>query len=509
MKLSTKLPLSFAIAMGLLFLVSIFSITRLNMALKSYENEVMPDVAIYDKASDIAEHFALAIQDWKNVLLRGSEPKELEKYWSSHVMHMQVVEKNGRELELLLPDSAAKAVVQRLIQGSISAAEGYAKALEEFKAEDFDPAVGDRAARGKDKAAATAVMELRDMLSSRATVAAKAASAAAKRDVILAYVLMSGALVMGLLASFLLSKRIVTPLQDAVGVAKQVAMGDLTGDFRASGDDEVALLMHSLSDMQGHLVKLVENVRQGSEGVAQASSQITEGNHDLSVRTEEQAVALQQTSLSMESLGLTVSHSSDSARQASQLAIDASTVAARGGEVVGKVVETMKGINESSRKISDIIGVIDGIAFQTNILALNAAVEAARAGEQGRGFAVVASEVRSLAGRSADAAKEIKQLISASVERVEQGTHLVDNAGETMSEVVSSIRQVTDIMSAMSEATQEQSSEVVHVGDAVSKIDQSTQKNATLVEQMTAAANNLKSQADSLVHSVSVFKIRS
>jgi methyl-accepting chemotaxis protein len=209
----------------------------------------------------------------------------------------------------------------------------------------------------------------------------------------------------------------------------------------------------------------------------------------------------------MEQMGATVKQNADSARQANQLAMNASTVAVEGGEVVGQVVETMKGINESSRKISDIISVIDGIAFQTNILALNAAVEAARAGEQGRGFAVVASEVRSLAGRSADAAKEIKALISASVERVEQGTNLVDKAGATMTEVVSSIRRVTDIMGEISAASSEQSSGVQQIGEAVSQMDQVTQQNAALVEEMAAAASSLKSQAQELVHVVSVFKL--
>jgi len=226
--------------------------------------------------------------------------------------------------------------------------------------------------------------------------------------------------------------------------------------------------------------------------VAMASVEISQGNNDLSARTENQASALEQTSASMEELGATVKQNADSARQANQLAMQASTVAIQGGEVVSQVVTTMQGINESSRKISDIIGVIDGIAFQTNILALNAAVEAARAGEQGRGFAVVASEVRSLAGRSADAAKEIKQLISTSVDRVEQGTALVDKAGTTMTEVVGSIQRVTQIMGEISVASAEQSSGVSQIGEAVTQMDQVTQQNAALVEEMAAAASSLK-----------------
>jgi methyl-accepting chemotaxis protein len=265
--------------------------------------------------------------------------------------------------------------------------------------------------------------------------------------------------------------------------------------------------MVQLKSMQTSLSGVVSTVRQGSEAVAAASAQIAQGNNDLSARTEQQASALQQTAASMEELGSAVKQNADSSRQADQLATSASKVAVRGGEVVAQVVNTMTGINEASRKISDIISVIDGIAFQTNILALNAAVEAARAGEQGRGFAVVASEVRSLAGRSADAAKEIKTLINASVERVEQGTVLVGQAGSTMTEVVSSIKRVTDMMGEISAASNEQSMGVAQIGEAVSQMDQTTQQNAALVEEMAAAAGSLKSQAQELVSTVAIFKI--
>jgi methyl-accepting chemotaxis protein len=238
-----------------------------------------------------------------------------------------------------------------------------------------------------------------------------------------------------------------------------------------------------------------------------ASAEIAQGNNDLSRRTEEQASALEETAASMEQLSATVKQNADNAKQANQLAMGASTVAVKGGEVVSQVVTTMKGINDSSKKIADIISVIDGIAFQTNILALNAAVEAARAGEQGRGFAVVASEVRSLAGRSADAAKEIKGLITASVERVEQGTALVDEAGATMTEVVTSIRRVTDIMGEISAASSEQSAGVAQVGEAITLMDQATQQNAALVEESAAAAESLKQQAQQLVQAVQVFEL--
>jgi methyl-accepting chemotaxis protein len=295
---------------------------------------------------------------------------------------------------------------------------------------------------------------------------------------------------------------------EAAAVARRVGEGNFSVDIALRPGD-TSSLMARLKAMQENLTSVVHNVRQSSEGVATASAEIAQGNHDLSVRTEKQAIALQETASSMDELGSTVTQNAYSARQANQLAESASAVAVRGGEVVGRVVETMKGINESSRKIAEIISVIDGIAFQTNILALNAAVEAARAGEQGRGFAVVASEVRSLAGRSAEAAKEIKSLINASVERVEQGNALVDKAGVTMTEVVSSIRHVAKIVGEISASSGEQSLGVAQVGEAVTQMDITTQQNAALVEQMAAAANSLKSQANDLVVSVEVFRLPS
>jgi methyl-accepting chemotaxis protein len=314
-------------------------------------------------------------------------------------------------------------------------------------------------------------------------------------------------ILVGLGLIYVIPRSVILPVQDAVALAQSIADGDLTHTVKVHGKDELGHLLGNLDTMQSRLAVVVANVRQGSEAVATSSSEIAQGNHDLSARTESQASALEQTAASMEELSATVKQNADNARQANQLAMNASTVAVRGGDVVTQVVDTMKGINEASRKISDIISVIDGIAFQTNILALNAAVEAARAGEQGRGFAVVASEVRSLAGRSADAAKEIKTLINTSVERVEHGTVLVDQAGSTMTEVVDAIRRVTDIMGEISAASNEQSLGVSQVGEAVTQMDQVTQQNAALVEQMAAAASGLKAQAQDLVQVVAVFKL--
>ncbi len=305
----------------------------------------------------------------------------------------------------------------------------------------------------------------------------------------------------------LVYRQVARSLAGAVQASQALAAGDLATNVPVQGPNEVAGVLRALAQARAQLSSTVGGVRESAQSVATASVEISSGNNDLSARTEKQASALQQTAAAMEQISSLVRQSADHADQANQLAQSASAVAGRGGEVVGHVVETMKGINDSSKKIADIISVIDGISFQTNILALNAAVEAARAGEQGRGFAVVAGEVRTLAQRSAEAAKEIRGLITASVERVTQGTELVDQAGSTMTEVVSSIRRVADIIGEITQASREQSTGFSQVGQAVSEMDQSTQQNAALVEQSAAAAESLRQQADQLVRAVAVFQI--
>jgi methyl-accepting chemotaxis protein len=315
------------------------------------------------------------------------------------------------------------------------------------------------------------------------------------------------ALVLGVVVAVWITRSITGPLRQAVDVARTVATGDLGAKIDVRSADEAGQLLLALRDMNEALVKIVGEVRSGTEVIASASHQIASGNADLSSRTEQQASSLEETASSMEELTSAVKQNADNARQANQFAVSASEVAEQGGTVMAEVVDTMGAINESARKIVDIIAVIDGIAFQTNILALNAAVEAARAGEQGRGFAVVASEVRSLAQRSAAAAKEIKVLIDNSVEKADAGSRLVDQAGTTMRAVVDSIKRVTDIMGEISAASQEQTEGIGQVQIAISHMDQTTQQNAALVEEAAAASESLREQAAKLAQTVAVFKL--
>jgi len=506
-KISTRLAGLLAALCLLVVLVGaagLFGMGQSNAGLKSvYDDRVVP----LKQIKTVADMYAVNVVDAAHKVRDGAltpaqgqqsvadARKAIDANWKAY-LSTQLVPEEAQLAERFQPlqakaDAATEALVSHFRSGD-------AAALTAFAAKELYPAIDplqdvlgklmqvqlDRAKAEYDRAAA-----------SFQTIRALALTAVVL-GVALA-VLMGGAMI----------RQISRALGSAVQITDAVAQGDLTVPIEARGKDEIAQLLGGLTTMRDNLARVVSGVRGNAQGVASASAEIASGNNDLSIRTEQQASALQETAASMEELSSTVKQNADNARQANQLAMSASTVAGQGGDVVSEVVETMKGINDSSKKIADIISVIDGIAFQTNILALNAAVEAARAGEQGRGFAVVAGEVRSLAGRSAEAAKEIKALITASVERVEQGSLLVDKAGVTMTEVVSSIRRVTDIMGEISAASTEQSTGVSQVGEAVMQMDQVTQQNAALVEEMAAAAGSLSQQAQALVGAVAVFKL--
>ena len=508
MKLSVKIPFTLALTVILLLIGGLFGIYRLNASVSEFGQEVESDVAAGRLTSDITANFAVAVQEWKNVLLRGKDETTREKYWAAHNDRMAKAGNAAKELAQLVKDQPdIKPLVDQLGAALTSAQSGYQQAYETFVASAMYAEAGDTAAKGVDRVASQTLDKVRAALAKEQLQGTQQHLAESRSATWIAVSVMLLASLLAAIGAVWLTRQVVRPLRSAVALTNQVAAGDLSQTVRSSSDDELGQLMSALGAMQTSLAKVVTHVRQNSESVATASAEIAQGNQDLSNRTESQASALEQTAASMEELSSTVKQNADNAAQANQLAMSASTVAVQGGEVVAQVVDTMRGINDSSRKIADIISVIDGIAFQTNILALNAAVEAARAGEQGRGFAVVASEVRSLAGRSAEAAKEIKALIDDSVNRVAQGTTLVDQAGSTMQEVVTSIRRVTDIVGEISHASAEQNQGVAQVGQAVTQMDQVTQQNAALVEEMAAAAGSLKSQAQELVQTVAVFKL--
>ncbi len=413
--------------------------------------------------------------------------------------------------------------IEPLIAASGPEKDLFAKILEQRKAYSAsrDGAVKakadgneEEAARLLDKAFTPAAQRYQDLLQELVTMQRASMDATAggiddnaERSTRLMMILAASALLAGAVFAWQLTRGIVGPIRDAVTVAETVAGGDLSHCIDASAQDETGALLRALRHMNDSLVGIVSQVRGGTDTISTASREISAGNLDLSARTEQQASALEQTAASMEELTTTVRQNADNARQANQLAIAASEIVIQGGTVVGEVVTKMGAINDSAKRIADIIGVIDGIAFQTNILALNAAVEAARAGEQGRGFAVVASEVRSLAQRSAAAAKEIKELITASVTSVDAGARLVDQAGTTMEQVVTSIRRVTDIMAEITSASQEQTTGIEQVNHAIGQMDQVTQQNAALVEEAAAAAASMQDQAATLADVVSVFKL--
>jgi methyl-accepting chemotaxis protein len=507
-KISTRLILGFGLLILMMTLMGGASIVN-NRSVDKEFGEVIhdfyPKVQTVKEVEENLDAIALAMRSM--VIAAGTTDAKSES--EAIKVARQTIVARLEELEKGIVTKEGKAVFAKVVV----AREAYIPLQEK--------ALTLIAAGRVDEARATMLGDLRQRLSAyrqalddlakhevglmdEAAAQAHQAIAASERTV---WVSSAIALLVAALMSAWIIRSITVPINNAVGLSRAVAAGDLSRQFEVTGQNETAQLLRSLKDMQTNLAKVVGGVRQNAEGVASASSQIAQGNQDLSQRTEEQASALEETAASMEQLGTTVKQNAEHALQANQLAIGASTVAIKGGEVVGEVVTTMKGINDSSKRIADIISVIDGIAFQTNILALNAAVEAARAGEQGRGFAVVASEVRNLAGRSAEAAKEIKSLITTSVERVERGTALVDQAGATMTEVVSAIQRVTQIMGEISAASAEQSAGVTQVGEAVSQMDQVTQQNAALVEEGAAAAASLNSQAHALVESVAFFNL--
>lgn len=508
MKLSFKLPLAFAVLLTAAIGGALFGMQSLLASIKVYQQDVLHAVKVEQDVAALNTRFQKQVLEWKNTLLRGVDDDLRARHWPAFQELETGVRDDARALLGAMPEGGhSRELLERFVQAHEQMSAAFHRGFAAFERARYRPEVGDMAVTGMDRDATTLLEEAGQVIVAYSQARADAAAQAASRATMIALGILFATAALGLLGGYLFSRRITRPLAHAVDVAQAVAAGNLAVAVRAAGRDETAQVLHALEHMKTQLTGLVGGVRTNAESVASASEQIAQGNMDLSGRTEQQAAALQQTAASMEELGTAVTQNADSAGRADALAREAESVALRGGAVVSQVVETMQDINESSRKIADIVGMIDSIAFQTNILALNAAVESARAGEQGRGFAVVANEVRSLSQRSAEAAREIAQMINSSVARVETGTALAEQAGATMTEVVDAIQQVSRIVAEISQAGREQSVGVSQVGDAVQQMDQTTQQNAALVEESAAAAASLKEQATELVRAVSVFRL--
>ncbi|MBI5257866.1 MAG: MCP four helix bundle domain-containing protein [Burkholderiales bacterium] len=511
LKIGTRLSLVLACVLLTLAAVTAAGVWGLHSVASTGLQVLDQEVRVAQQTSDIQVLVLLERRFEKDTFINLDDTAKRQDYvkkWQDTRRHLAAA---IRELGARpLPAEDVKT-----LQGITQGFEGYVKGFEATVAQiergELTTTQAANAEMGKYKQAVhgmeSAVEAINDRAQKHAHAAAPVIEAVRARGTALSLGFSALALVLAVGLCWGVTRSITVPLARAVALAETVATGDLSSRVGATSRDEIGHLLAALGRMNESLVQIVGQVRNASDSIATGSAQIATGNADLSQRTEEQASNLQQTAASMEQLTATVRNNADTAREATQLAAGAAAVAAEGGTVVGRVVNTMQAISDSSKKIADIIGVIDGIAFQTNILALNAAVEAARAGEQGRGFAVVAAEVRSLAQRSAQAAREIKGLIGESVDKVEAGAQLVGDAGRTMDDIVAQVRKVSQLIGAISSASSEQTDGIGQVNDAVTQLDQVTQQNAALVEESAAAAESLKQQAAQLAQTVSVFKL--
>jgi methyl-accepting chemotaxis protein len=510
MKLSQKIPLAFAAALLLMFAGALYGIFALNRSIDAYGTTVQTHVANERAVSAMLVAFKLQVQEWKDTLLRGKDPAKLDKYWSAFQKREASVDALAADLKAKLPEGASRTLIEQFAAAHAVMGDGYRRGFDAFKASGFEPSAGDAAVAGVDRQPAALLEQAAQMIAAQSAQVAGDAAQQAQRANLLSIGLMLAVLALALIGGYAFSRSVTHPLGHALECAKAVSSGDLSHRLQSAdtqGGDEIAQLLRALGDMQTNLSNVVSQVRRNADEIATASAQIASGNLDLSSRTEQQAAALEETAASMEQITATVRQNAEHAHTATELAGDATHTASRGSAMMEQVVATMRGIADSSGKVADIIAVIDGIAFQTNILALNAAVEAARAGEQGRGFAVVAAEVRMLAQRSANEAKAIKALIGQSTERVDAGSALVGDAGRIIGEIAESVGRVTGIVGAISSASDEQSSGIGQVGVAITQMDQVTQQNAALVEEASAAAQALAGQAQALKQAVGVFRL--
>jgi methyl-accepting chemotaxis protein-1 (serine sensor receptor) len=495
---------SLAVAMA----VTLFSLFKVFGSIEELDRISREDFDTQETIMQATADFKLQVQEWKNVLLRGRDPAVLDKHWAAFEAAESAVTKGVHLARTGTPHREVRERLEKFSAEHKEAGAAYRRGLEAFRASRGDPYAGDRAVAGVDRKPTATIVDAfksaRDLASDAEARAVRSAESAYKFAIAMTILVI---VLVVLVVWYFVRRAVLHPIEVAVGHAERIARGDLTVEIHSASKDETGKLLRSLALMRNGLADVVVRVRNSAESVVTAARQVAMGTTDLSQRTEEQASSLEETAASMEELASTVKQNADNARQADELARSAWQRAEQGGAEVVRVVVTMSEISDSARKISDIISVIDGIAFQTNILALNAAVEAARAGEQGRGFAVVASEVRALAQRSAQAAKEIKDLIANSAEKVNSGTRLVEQAGDTIQALVVDVKRVSDLMRSIAEASAEQSRGVQQVNRTVTEMDKVVQQNASVVQESTAAAESMRQQAGALVQAVSTFRI--
>jgi methyl-accepting chemotaxis protein len=506
--LQVKVLVIVAVAMGTAMAVSVGALTQVYASIRDLDRISREDFTTQTTVLLAMSDFKEQVQSWKNVLIRGKVAAELQKQWQAFEKSERETVDRLKEARSGTPHDKVRSKIEESLAAHKAAGEVYRKAYETYKTTNFDVGAADTVARGVDRKVFT-IMEEAERAAQ--DMGAQSTSAAVKSADRAYYVAIAGTVMAMLIALvvlfFFIRRAVLSPISTAVRFSERLAEGDLTADIRSSAKDETGHLLRMLGKMKESFAGVVTQVRSSADSVVTASSQVSAGTTDLSQRTEEQASSLEQTAASMEELASTVKQNADNARQADELARNASKRAEQGGAEVVRVVATMTEISDSARKITDIVSVIDSIAFQTNILALNAAVEAARAGEQGRGFAVVASEVRSLAQRSAQAAKEIKDLIGNSVQKVEAGTELVEQAGDTIQALVIDVKRVSELMASIAEASSEQARGVQQVNKTVTEMDKVVQQNASAVQESAAAAEGMRQQAEALVRAVGTFRL--
>jgi len=506
--LQLKLLFLVAASLGIPLAVALFSLVRVYDATQELDRIGRMDFQAQETVSRATIRFKQQVQEWKDVLLRGHDPAALEKYWTNFTKKEKEVGDTVREARDAIAYDDLRQKLDEFLQAHRAAGERYRAGLDAFKSSGFDPKAGDKAVAGVDRPPTELLLAAELTARERGTIAVSRAVEGARQAYLAAIASVVVVVAIALILLWRYVRRgIVDPVREAARFAARISEGDLTGTIKSRSVDEIGQLASALERMNTQLLHLVQRVRDSAQSVAIASGQVATGTAALSQQTEEQASSLEETAASMEELSSTVTQNADSARKADLLARQASTTAGEGRDAVREVVETMGQINQDASRIAEFVTVINSIAFQTNILALNAAVEAARAGEQGRGFAVVAAEVRSLAQRSAEAAREIKSLIDLSAGKVRTGTLVVEQAGATIGKLVSGVGEVSGLMAAIAEASNEQARGVQQINRTVTEMDKVVQQNASAVQESASAAEAMRQQAEELVRAVSVFTL--